>query len=60
LYWEEATPAPHCAAYGAREYTARIWNIPLFYDWMAACKETPIVIHNKTIGTPTRCEDQVS
>jgi hypothetical protein len=30
----------------------------MFYDWVKACKQTPIVIHNKTIKTPDRCEDR--
>jgi hypothetical protein len=60
LYWGEPTAGAHCVAYGTREYTARIWNVPLLQDWMTACKQTSIVIHNKTLETPTRCEDQVS
>jgi hypothetical protein len=60
LYWDEPTPGAHCRAYGTREYTARLWNIPMFYDWMMACKTTPIVIHNKTIETPFQCENRVS
>lgn len=59
LYWDKPTPAKHCASYGVREYTARIWNVPMFYDWLKACQQTPIVIHNKTMKTPNRCEDQV-
>lgn len=44
----------------AREYTARLWNIPTFgYDWTQACNETAIHIHNVTIESPTWCENRV-
>lgn len=60
LHWVALTPAKHYTVYGVREYTARIWNIPLKYDWEKACQRTPIVIHNRTLTHPDRCENKVS
>jgi hypothetical protein len=56
-HWDEPIGGPHCVAYGTREYTARLWDIPFMADWIQACKSTPIQIHNKTLLTPDRCED---
>lgn len=59
IYWDEPVPAAHCTSYGIRKYTARLCNAPVFYGRVKACEQTPIVIHNKTIKTPDRCNDQV-
>ena len=41
------------------EYSAKMWGVPSGFTWEKACKYTPIVIHNRTIETPTKCENQV-
>jgi len=58
FYWGEIEGAPHCASFGVREYTARLWNIPVGRDWMSACYNQPIQIHNVTIAKPSSCEDK--
>lgn len=55
LYWDGPTPAPQCSAFGVREYTARLWNIAHGYDWMRACKSTPINLPGNIRALPDRC-----
>ncbi|KAH8094536.1 hypothetical protein BXZ70DRAFT_947932 [Cristinia sonorae] len=47
---------PHCLAYETRRYQARLRNVPLGDDWLTACKNTPVTIHNRTFSTPEKCE----
>ncbi|GBE79951.1 hypothetical protein SCP_0211530 [Sparassis crispa] len=56
LYWDEPQ-AKNCVSYGTREHTARLRNISSGYNWVQACEEMSIEIHNRTIDTPSRCED---
>jgi len=58
FYWDNLHPGLHCSAYGTREYSARLMNIPTSYNWMKACQNMPVTIHNTTINTPDRCEDR--
>lgn len=56
LYWTEPKANAHCSAYNTRDYMARLLNtVPYNYNWLKACEEKPITIHNKSIRT-TSCE----
>ncbi|KDR83897.1 hypothetical protein GALMADRAFT_236374 [Galerina marginata CBS 339.88] len=57
-YWDEPLPGAHCLGFGTREYTARLWNLPFFSDWVAACKETEIEIRGALIPRPSYCESR--
>jgi hypothetical protein len=59
LQWDTPKGKAHCTSYGTREYTARLWNVPIIYDRLWACRETPIVIHNVTLKRPIYCKDLV-
>lgn len=59
LAWDTLRPAMHCSGYGARRYSARLWNIPLFYDWMKVCQNTEVTIHGVVLEKPDYCEDLV-
>lgn len=55
LYWDAPTADPHCAAYGMREYWARLLNtVPYQYNWLKSCEEIPIQIHGRSMNT-SRC-----
>jgi len=56
-YWDEPTPAPNCHAYGKREYSARLRNIPRGWGWVDACNATPLMMHGISIRSPDSCED---
>ena len=59
LYWTEPKANAHCSAYNTRDYMARLLNtIPYNYNWLKACEEKPITIHNKNIRA-TSCEIKV-
>jgi len=58
LYWDNIQPKPTCAAYGTREYSARLMNVPSFSNGLKACNNMPVIIHGTTIDRPDRCEDQ--
>lgn len=58
-YWDEPVPDARCLAFGTREYTARLWDLPFFSSWAKACKNTGITIHNVTIQHPSYCESKV-
>jgi hypothetical protein len=60
LYWDPLRRADHCARFGAREYSARLWNVAEGYDWIKACERTPISIHQNVIASPDWCEIRVS
>ncbi|KAJ7608736.1 hypothetical protein FB45DRAFT_945810 [Roridomyces roridus] len=56
--WEGLEANEHCLRYGARQYTARLSNVPRGYDPLKACTETSIEIHGVRIASPHQCEDQ--
>ncbi|EGO01662.1 hypothetical protein SERLA73DRAFT_177082 [Serpula lacrymans var. lacrymans S7.3] len=58
LYWDEVQSEGHCYAYGTREYTARLMNLPATYDRMKGCWDTPITIHDVKLDHPYRCENR--
>jgi hypothetical protein len=60
LYWDVPQRGEHCARYGAREYSARLFNIKDGYDWVTACERTPVVIHGNVIAKPDWCQVRVS
>lgn len=55
--WDKPQPGEHCAAFGTREYTARLWNLPLFADWTRICENTKAKIHGVNIK-PSYCESK--
>lgn len=59
ILWSD--PEPHqCTTYGAREYTARLVNVPADYDRrVEACMAMPMQIHGVEYKTKW-CEDRVS
>ncbi|KAG6827297.1 hypothetical protein H0H92_012422, partial [Tricholoma furcatifolium] len=67
MYWDTPS-ASDCAEYGARYYTARLWNIhsldkilvPSGMDWDTACQQTPLTASdlNITNKLPDTCEDE--
>ncbi|KAG0702053.1 hypothetical protein DFH29DRAFT_923572 [Suillus ampliporus] len=59
MFWTE--PVSHtCTTYATREYTARLVNVPSYYDRrVEACMATPVQIHG-TDYTPKWCEDHGS
>lgn len=56
-HWDIAVPSERCHSYGKREYSARLWDIPSGWDWMEACKFTPIDIHGIVVHEADRCDD---
>jgi hypothetical protein len=60
LFWDKPQRGEHCARYGAREYSARLFNIEDGYDWVTACERTPVVIHDNVIAKPDWCHVRVS
>ncbi|KAG1748336.1 uncharacterized protein EDB91DRAFT_1245044 [Suillus paluster] len=56
MFW--TNPEPHaCTTYGTREYTARLVNVPSYYNRsVEACMATAIQIHGANY-TPKWCED---
>lgn len=59
IYWDEPKASKRCSGFGAREYKARLWNLPLFSDWTRACREAEIEIHGVVLPRPTQCESRV-
>jgi hypothetical protein len=59
FYWADLQADQRCFRHGARQYTARVSNVPREYDPMQACKETPIEINGLKFATPDMCEDRV-
>lgn len=57
-YWDTPVPSKQCHSYGKREYSARLWGIPSGWDWMEACKVTPVKIDGVMIYQADRCEDK--
>ncbi|KAG1846106.1 hypothetical protein DFJ58DRAFT_705948 [Suillus subalutaceus] len=57
MFWTD--PTSHtCTTYATREYTARLVNVPSYYNRrVEACMATPIEIHGIEY-TPKWCEDQ--
>jgi hypothetical protein len=60
LLWGKPQPADHCAGYGAREYSARLFNIEDGYNWTTACLRTPVAVHDNVIMKPDWCHVRVS
>jgi hypothetical protein len=60
LSWDEPKPGKHCLAFGTREYTARLWNVPFYANWTKTCENTEATIHGVVISKPTFCENKVS
>ncbi|KAJ6563584.1 hypothetical protein DFH09DRAFT_1158451 [Mycena vulgaris] len=58
FYWNDLRTEQRCLRYGARQYSARISNVPRGYDPLQACTETSVEIHGLKIPTPTQCEDR--
>ncbi|KAJ7473741.1 hypothetical protein B0H11DRAFT_2282345 [Mycena galericulata] len=56
--WDGLQAQQRCQRHGAREYTARIVNVPRGYDPIQACKETAVEIHGMKIPNPLQCEDR--
>ncbi|KAJ7441642.1 hypothetical protein B0H11DRAFT_2095829 [Mycena galericulata] len=56
--WDGLQAQQRCQRHGAREYTARIVNVPRGYDPIQACKETAVEIHGLKIPNPLQCEDR--
>ncbi|KAJ7441630.1 hypothetical protein B0H11DRAFT_2349201 [Mycena galericulata] len=56
--WDGLQAEQRCLSHGAREYTARIVNVPRRYDPIQACTETAVEIHGMRILSPLRCEDR--
>ncbi|KAG1851955.1 hypothetical protein F4604DRAFT_1806507 [Suillus subluteus] len=56
MFWTDLASHP-CTTYATREYTARLVNVPSYYNRrVEACMVTPIKIHG-TKYTPKWCED---
>ncbi|KAJ6613759.1 hypothetical protein B0H10DRAFT_2047413 [Mycena sp. CBHHK59/15] len=58
FYWANITGKPHCLRHGARQYSARISNVPAEHSAVKACMLTPFQIHGSKLPTPDRCEDR--
>lgn len=58
LYWDQPQPDKYCVRFGTREYTARLWNLPLFADWIKICENTKGKIHGVSLK-PSYCESKV-
>ncbi|KAG1748335.1 uncharacterized protein EDB91DRAFT_1314852 [Suillus paluster] len=59
MFWTDAEPHM-CTTYGTREYTARLVNVPSYYNRrVEACMATAIQIHGVNY-TPKWCEDHGS
>jgi hypothetical protein len=58
MFWADVT-SQACTTYATREYTARLVNVPSYYNRrVEACMATPVNIHG-TEYTPKWCEDHV-
>jgi hypothetical protein len=55
-FWGVLTPAEDCRAYGTREYSAMLQNIPKDWTDMDACMNMPVKINGVSIRQPLRCE----
>ncbi|KAF8897758.1 hypothetical protein BD779DRAFT_1492357 [Infundibulicybe gibba] len=58
LWWDKPIAGLQCFAHGSREYTARLWNIPIGYNWTKACENTKVEINGMSISKPDFCEDR--
>jgi hypothetical protein len=59
IYWDSPMYAPHCAAWGAREYTSKLNNVKDGYDLVKACERTLVTIHDNIVYKPDWCEMRV-
>jgi hypothetical protein len=58
MFWTDLT-SHACTTYATREYTARLVNIPSYYNRrVEACMAAPVKIHGVEY-TPKWCEDHV-
>jgi len=48
-------PAPDCLAYGKREYSGALQNIPKDWTDLDACMNLPVEIRNVSVRRPDRC-----
>ena len=59
MVWGDVQSDTTCTTYATREYTARLMNVPSYYDRrVEACMATPIQIHGVEYK-PKWCEDHV-
>ncbi|TFK71760.1 hypothetical protein BDN72DRAFT_837148 [Pluteus cervinus] len=56
LAWDEPRPGDHCSAYGTREYTARLLDIPNSQEGTRACQMSKMEIRGIVYDKPSRCE----
>ena len=54
-FWDAILPAPACSAYGKREYSSTLQNIPEGWTAIDACINMPIEIKGATVRRPNRC-----
>ena len=55
-FWETPPqPAPDCLAYGKREYSGALQNIPRDWTDLDACMNMPAEIRNVSVRRPDRC-----
>ncbi|KAF9569003.1 hypothetical protein CPC08DRAFT_757203 [Agrocybe pediades] len=57
-HWDELVPDSRCLGFGTREYTARLWGLPFFSNWMETCKDTETNIRNVVVQHPSYCENK--
>jgi len=58
-FWGELIPAPHCLAYGKREYSAQLLNMPKRWNPFAACHNTSLEFGGTTFKSPEWCEHRI-
>jgi len=54
-FWETVYPAPDCRAYGKREYSGALRNIPGGWTDVDACMNMPVEIKGVSVRRPYRC-----
>ena len=54
-FWDAISPAPACSAYGKREYSSTLQNIPEGWTAIDACINMPIEIKGVAVRRPNRC-----
>ncbi|KAJ7286547.1 hypothetical protein C8J57DRAFT_1287962 [Mycena rebaudengoi] len=58
FYWEDLHGDVRCLRHGARQYSARVANVPAGYNAVQACMETAVEIHGLKLLSPNYCEDR--
>ena len=54
-FWDAISPAPACSAYGKREYSSTLQNIPEGWTAIDACMNMPVEIKGVAVRRPYRC-----